>query len=210
VCTPPSERPEPESIPDLIRTARAGCQQALGRLSEHARPYLNLLAEHHWPGRLRRHLDPADLVQETFGDICRGFHTFRGNTEPEWIEWLRQVLRHNMVSARRRLLAQKRRADRTVSLDGMPPGEVIAREWLLSLSTPGTRAVKAEAIARLADALDQLTPEQYRVVLLRYYEGWTYREIGEALGSSEDAIRQFWYRILLKLRELLGGTDESP
>lgn len=206
----PSEDLESASIPELIQVARAGCSRSLGRLCEFARPYLNLLAEHNWSAGLRRHLDPADLVQETFEDACKCFQSFRGKSEPEWIEWLRQALRNNMISARRRLLALRRRADRTVSLDAMPPGEQIAREWLLSLSTPGARAVKAERVAQLAGALNQLSPEQVRVVWLRNYDGLTYGEIGEALGRSEDAIRQFWYRILVKLRELLGGTDESP
>ncbi len=208
--TTPYDGPEPKSVPELIQAARAGSSQALGSLCEHASPYLHLLAEHNWPARFRRYQDPADLVSETFAEVCRVFPSFRGNSEPEWVEWLRQALRHKLVSVRRRLLAQKRQADRAISLDHMPPGEEIAREWLLNLSTPGTRAVRAEMIAQLADALNRLSPEQYQVVWLRYYEGCTYAEIGEALGRSEEAVRKFWCRILDKLRKFLGGTDAPP
>src|SRR5262245_64505245 len=82
----------------LIRLARAGDADARGRLLEAYRPYLTLLVEVQIGRRLAGKADPADVVQETFLDACRGFDAFRGHTPGELVGWLRQVLAHNLAN----------------------------------------------------------------------------------------------------------------
>lgn len=58
---------------------------------EQYRFYLKILAR----VRLRaapRHLDAADIVQETLGKAHERRMQFRGETEAEWLAWMRTIL----------------------------------------------------------------------------------------------------------------------
>ena len=70
-------RPAPE---ELLTAARGGDSQALGQLLEAYRAYLLLLGRVQLEGRLRRKVDPADVVQETLLEAFRDFAQFQGHT----------------------------------------------------------------------------------------------------------------------------------
>jgi RNA polymerase sigma factor (sigma-70 family) len=57
--------------------------------------------------------------------------------------------------------------------------------------------------ARLDNALSQLTEKDRSAVLLRYFEAKTLREVGEALGCTEEAARKRLDRAVEKLRGYL-------
>jgi DNA-directed RNA polymerase specialized sigma24 family protein len=46
-------------------------------------------------------------------------------------------------------------------------------------------------------------------VVLRYYEGLSYAEIGAALGCAEATARSHVHRALASLKNRLGGEEES-
>src|SRR5579871_6462581 len=98
---------QPDPVP-LLRLARAGEAQALGRLMECYRNYLGLLARLQIGRRLQGKVDPSDLVQETFLDACRAFDQFRGTTEAELLGWLRRCLATNLASLARRYSGSQR------------------------------------------------------------------------------------------------------
>ncbi len=56
---------------------------------------------------------------------------------------------------------------------------------------------------RLRQVLFQLTPEQRQVIVLRYLEGWSHKEIAEALGKPVSAVKALQRRALAALRRLL-------
>lgn len=58
-------------------------------------------------------------------------------------------------------------------------------------------------LTRLDAAIDRLSYTDRRLVLLRFYEGCRYKEIGEHLGKSEDACQKQVTRILAKLGTFL-------
>ena len=60
--------------------------------------------------------------------------------------------------------------------------------------------------ARLFRLVDQLPADQRRVVVMRFAEQKTIREIAEALGRSEGAVKQLQFRGLQSLRVRLGET----
>ncbi|HMF11160.1 MAG TPA: sigma factor, partial [Gemmataceae bacterium] len=84
-----ASRPEPSA---LLRFARAGDDEALGLLLEMYRPYLSLLARVQLGRRLRGKAGASDVVQDAFLGAHRDFVQFRGETEHEFLAWLRQVL----------------------------------------------------------------------------------------------------------------------
>jgi RNA polymerase sigma-70 factor (ECF subfamily) len=72
----------------LISRARAGDEHALGRVLEHYRKYLRLVARSRIGLAMRIKVDPSDLVQETFLKAHRDFAGFRGHGEDELVAWL--------------------------------------------------------------------------------------------------------------------------
>ncbi len=57
--------------------------------------------------------------------------------------------------------------------------------------------------ARIREALFQLTPEQRQVIVLRYLEGWSHREIAETMNKPVSAVKALQRRALAALRRLL-------
>src|SRR5262245_65391454 len=76
----------------MIVQAKAGSPTALGPLLELYRSYLHVLARVEIGRRLQGKLDASDLVQETFTEAHRNFALFRGQAEPQLLQWLRQIL----------------------------------------------------------------------------------------------------------------------
>ena len=59
----------------------------------------------------------------------------------------------------------------------------------------------------LEEALSRLPSDQRSVVLLRDYEGYNYREIGEITGLSEPQVKVYIYRARIALKKYIGSMD---
>jgi RNA polymerase sigma-70 factor (ECF subfamily) len=58
----------------------------------------------------------------------------------------------------------------------------------------------------LAQIVESLLPDQKHVIVRRFIDQKSIREIAQELGRSEGAIKQLQLRALENLRERLGGT----
>lgn len=67
--------------------------------------------------------------------------------------------------------------------------------------------VEAEQKARLYRFVNQLPPDQRRVVTMRFAEEKSIREIAENLGRSEGAVKQLQFRALQALRQRMEGAN---
>src|SRR5262245_12661307 len=102
----------------LVERARAGDKEAFADLLGLYRNYLLLLARVHLDANLRAKVDPSDLVQETCLMVARDFTEFRGETEAEFIAWLRQILANTGAGVVRRFKgAQSRDVDREMRFE---------------------------------------------------------------------------------------------
>ncbi len=59
----------------------------------------------------------------------------------------------------------------------------------------------------LNEALERLPKLQKEVILLRDYEGYAYKEIGEILSLSEEQVKVYIFRARVKLKEYIGSID---
>jgi RNA polymerase sigma factor (sigma-70 family) len=73
------------------------------------------------------------------------------------------------------------------------------------LSELDGREVWQDAMPLLDDAIDALNPAEREVVLLRFFEGKSFREIGTALGKTDDAAQKQVDRALQKISAYLKG-----
>jgi RNA polymerase sigma-70 factor (ECF subfamily) len=193
----------------LLERARSGDREACGQLLELVRPYLTLLASIQIGQRLQGKADPADVVQETYLEALRDFHTFQGETPAELLAWLRQVLVHNLSNLLRRYYgtqARDVRLEQQLSAALDESSSALQGALAAAQSSPSEQAARAEQTIAVADTLSRL-PEDYRAVLvLRHLEGLSFPEISQRLGRSVDSVEKLWVRGLARLRQSLGAS----
>jgi RNA polymerase sigma-70 factor (ECF subfamily) len=200
------------STTQLVVASKQGNNEALGRLLEQYRGFLLMLAHRYLSDRLRRRVDPADVVQLTFLEAKRDLATFRGETPSEFAGWLRGMLKHNVATAiTRHITAQKRSVKREVDPQPRGTGQDSVSVWIQQLpgssSTPSGVAIREESVLALLEALHQLPETQAEAIRLRYMEGLPLVEIVERMGKSETAVAGLLKRGLQKLRTLLNPGD---
>jgi len=131
--------------------------------------------------------EAEDLTAEVFHQALANLSRFEWRGAP-FSAWLLQIAR-NAVADRWQRLARER---------GEPvpgPGE------------PGNPA-EADGRAVLADLVARLPRDQQRVVLARFVEQRSIREIAGALGRTEGAVKQLQLRALRSLRAGMRDAHE--
>jgi len=168
-----------DTFSDHIRRARAGDREALNdlllevqqQISRHARTKL---------GGLRARVRVSDLLQSTYLDVVRDIGEFRGASPGAFAAWVDGILEHNIRDKRRFFAAKKRAVERE--------DHQSASQLVDSVPNPLEEVASEEELGLVHEALE-LLPEHYRDVLRRRFEGQRFREIGEAIGSTESTTR---------------------
>jgi len=128
-----------------------------------------------------------DIAQTVFTDLARQAKTL----SPEvmvggWLHRRTCYAAANVMRSERRRLIREREAVEMNSLNSDNSEEALA--W---------------AAPVLDEAINQLTAEDRNAIVLRFFERWNLRAIGEALGTTEAAAQKRVERALEKLRGLL-------
>ncbi len=202
------------STTELLVASKAGDNEALGHLLEQYRGYLLMLAHRYLSARLRRRVDPADIVQLTYLEAKRDLPAFRGDSPAEFAGWLRGMLKNNVATAvTRHITTKKRSLKREVNTAPASPNQDSGVGWIQQLpgstTSPSGVAIRAEAVVALMDALHDLPESQAEAIRLRYMEGLPLAEIVERMGKSDTAVAGLLKRGLQKLRTIM-NTDDCP
>jgi RNA polymerase sigma factor (sigma-70 family) len=128
-----------------------------------------------------------DCAQEAFAKAFRAWSTWRGNVPAE--AWVHRIAVNTAISHRRR--EQIRELPSLLRRLGAPQPE----------RDPASRVHERTIISELR----RLKPKQSAALVLRYYFGYTNREIAASLGVSERTVGQRIADALLLLR---GRMDE--
>jgi RNA polymerase sigma-70 factor (ECF subfamily) len=185
--------------------ARGGSEATVWDLLTLCREYLLRVAAERLDPTLRAKANPSDLVHEAFLEAYRDFATFRGQSEAEWLGWLRRLLIHNIANFERQYFGTTmRQAQREVSL---------AADGANSVAAPGpspSSVLIAGERERAVEEHLQALPEDYRQVILWHHrDGLAFDEIGRRLGRSADAARRVWSRAIDRLQEVLCDPDRT-
>ena len=198
----------------LVIASKGGDNEALGKLLEQYRGYLLMLAHRYLSDRLRRRIDPADIVQLTYLEAKRDLPAFRGSSPAEFAGWLRGMLKNNVATAvTRHVTTQKRSIRREVDASPAPGQGSHAGGWIQIL--PGSKTshsgveIRSEAVVAMMGALHELPETQAEAIRLRYMEGLPLSEIVERMGKSDTAVAGLLKRGLQKLRVIMKSED-SP
>ena len=192
------------TVEGLIQRAKGGSEVALGDLLERYRPFLRLIANRSISAALARRQDASDVVQQTQLEAVRGFTKFRGDTEPEFSAWIKQILRHNVYNVVRDNNADMRKLKREQPLYIADDSASFC--WhhpAASDTSPSGNMIRGEAVLELARVLETLPPDQATAVRLRHLEDWALAEIAKHLDRSEVAAAGLVRRGIATLRDRL-------
>jgi RNA polymerase sigma factor (sigma-70 family) len=129
-----------------------------------------------------------DCAQEAFTRAYRAWPTWSGTVPAE--AWLHRIAVNTAISYRRR--EQIRSLPSLIKRFGVAP--------------PAPDPTQSAESGTLLPELRRLPPKQAAAVVLRYYHGYTNREVAAALGVSERTVGQRISDALVKLRSRLGET----
>lgn len=196
----------PSDIAALLAAAKAGSDVARGELFEHHRSYLELLARVELGRKLKTKVDASDLVQETFLEAHRSFEGFRGETEAEFVAWLRTILGRRVAHLVRRYLHNQGRdvrREQMLDLELAHSSRALERGLDAVQPSPSQGASQREQGVLLANALAKLPEDYHDVVVLRHFEELTFLEVSARMGRSVDSVQKLWVRALGRLRQEL-------
>lgn len=199
-------------IPELLTRVRDGDDAARDELFTQCRSYVGIVARAQVEGRLRRKIDASDLIQQTMLEAHRGLKNFRGQTEAEWLGWLKRILANNATDFVRKYHGtEKRGGKREVPIHAASPG--LTAEYIRDPADPGESpsqcVLRMERELAVAAAVEQL-PEDYReVILLRNLQKLSFNDVADRMGRSRPAAQMLWLRALRQLEGVLGQGEVS-
>ena len=140
--------------------------------------------------------DAEDIAQESFLRAYRQIHTLDGRAT--FRTWLYRIVANCSLD----LLRRNQRRPQALNLAG---GEEIDPLNTLAAPdpTPERAAMSSQVRARLAEALDHLSPAERSAFVLRHFEGLCIEDVSHALGCQPGAARHSVFRAVQKLRRAL-------
>jgi RNA polymerase sigma-70 factor (ECF subfamily) len=189
-------------VKDLLKRARGGDLPARDLLFTKCRNYVAVVARAQVESWLQAKVDSSDLVQQTLLEAHRGFAEFRGESEAEWLAWLRRILCHNANDFVRQYRgAAKRHAGREVPLQA-PAGDstyAYVREPQDSGESPSELIARHEQELQMAELIASLSADYQEVILLRNLQRLPFDEVARRMDRSRPAVQMLWMRALRAL-----------
>ena len=148
--------------------------------------------------------DARDLTREVFYKAYRSLDRFKGSSR--FSSWVCRIAINRSIDYLRR-----KKNVRFESLDepiGTDDGEV-ERDIPDRAATPEGLVEQRELSAKIAEAIERLSPKLRAVTVLREYQGLSIEEISETLRVSEGTVKSRIFRARERLRELLASYVEG-
>ena len=142
------------------------------------------------------HHDAEDATERTFLSALAALDGFRdeGSTFRAWLF----RIAHNAIANSHRSRRRRRTEPITDAHEQPAPG-----------ADPATLVARADQQREVRAALSRIPPERRQVILLRFVDGLSAREIGAVLDRSEGASRVLLHRALRDLAAELERADLS-
>jgi RNA polymerase sigma-70 factor (ECF subfamily) len=195
---------------ELIQQAAAGDAQALNQLFSLYRDRLRWMVRLRLNRRLQGRIDPSDILQDAYLEICKGLPEYLREPKLPFFLWLRHVTGQKLIAAHRHHLgAQMRDAAQEVSLyrGALPETNSVslAAQLLGRMSTASRAAVRAEDQLQVQAALNSMDPLDREVLALRHFEMLSNEETAQVLDIKKSAASNRYIRALKRLKDILAG-----
>lgn len=158
-----------------------------------------------WAGKI----DPEDLLQEAYIDICAAIGDFTCAGEDAFYRWAARIIDHRFIDQVRHW----RRRKRDTARETRPAGTTGAGLQTLlercgpQLGSPSVALRRADAVAAIMSGLACLPPDYRQVIQRLYLRQEPLAAVAADLGRSEDATRRLAGRALERLGAHLGRAS---
>ena len=184
-------------IDSLIRAAQNGDHGAFEQLVRTYDQSVLRLAMN----LLRSPEDARDVYQEAFLRVFRNLHAFRFDCS--FHTWLYRIVTNICLDHLRKRKVRKEDSAVVETAEG-PVDRMDSFEEEAARANPERSMWNRQLRSRIEGALHALTPRERMVFELRHYQGLRLRNIGEMLGTTEDAAKNCLFRATQKMRSELG------
>jgi RNA polymerase sigma-70 factor (ECF subfamily) len=141
-----------------------------------------------------------DLTGTVFAAAVEALPGFRAEAD-KLGGWLFRIARHDLYDYRRRVARV-----RTENLDDVLDEAALVED----APDEGDLAIERLEGSRVMAALEQLSPDQREVLLLRLAAGLTAPEVAATLGKTTGAVKSLQHRGMANLARALGPIDHQP
>jgi RNA polymerase sigma-70 factor (ECF subfamily) len=181
----------------LIRAVQRGDQDAFEQLVRAYDQSVLRLAVN----LLRSQEDARDVFQEAFLRVFRSIDSFRFDCS--FHTWLYRIVTNICLDYLRKRKVRKEEPAVVDTPEG-PLDRMNDFEEEAAHADPERNMRNLQLGQRIEGALGGLTPRERMVFELRHYQGLRLRNIGEILGTSEEAAKNCLFRATQKMRAVLG------
>jgi len=186
----------------LVAEAQAGSRAAFEELvRRYDRDVLRLALN-----LMKRPEDARDVYQEAFLKVYRNLHRFR--FECSFYTWLYRIVTNVCLDHLRRRQARPEDQAPEIHPNRMEEGPRdffdYQKEHRPTLD-PERSLMGKEIQSRIARAMERLSPRERVVFEMKHYQGLKLRAIGDALGTTEETVKNSLFRATRKLRSELEG-----
>ncbi len=174
----------------LVALFRAGNDEAFGVIHDRFQTRLLAYVRRMLPPGVRNNAE--DVLQDVF---LRAYSALRADDRPIAVKaWLYRVAHNRCIDELRR--------------PGPQPTEIVEQEGDPRLD-PALAAERRERLRRLVTDLGRLPEQQRSALLMRELEGFSYKELGDALDVSQPAVKSLLVRARMGLAEAAQARDTA-
>jgi RNA polymerase sigma-70 factor (ECF subfamily) len=202
---------DPEIL-NLVQVAAAGDATAWDRLLADHRQRLRRVIAARLDPRVSGRLDASDVLQEAYLSAGKQLERYAANPRVPFFIWLRGIAFDRIMDLHDRHVRAERR---TVSREAAPPALsdesaiMLGQQFMTKQHSPGAQLVRQEVSARVHWALAQLVEAERELLIQRYLEQLSVREIASLQRLSESAVKMRCLRSIDRLRQLLESYREG-
>src|SRR5689334_16924676 len=153
---------------------------------------------------MKRPEDARDVYQEAFLKVYRNLHRFR--FECSFYTWLYRIVTNVCLDHLRRRQARPEDQAPEIHPNRMEEGPRdffdYQKEHRPTLD-PERTLIGKEIQSRISRAMERLSPRERVVFEMKHYQGLKLRAIGDALGTTEETVKNSLFRATRKLRNEL-------
>lgn len=178
--------PAQKEIKKLVKKAKSGDSEAFGLIYDH---YLDRIYRFIFL-KVSNKEEAEDLSQQVFMKAWEAMVRFEDEGLP-FASWLYRIARNLVIDFYRTRKS-------VVSLE-----ENILDELMSDQEDIEESVIRSQSQERIMEALKQLSDEQKDVIILRFVDDLSYREIARITQKNQAALRILHHRALKKLKIIL-------
>lgn len=137
--------------------------------------------------------EAEDLTGRVFFRAIKHIKSYKKTSVP-FSAWLYRIA-HNLVANWYRDNSKKHE----IPIDG--------KEFALNTPEfPESDLIKKQALENLIQAMRKLSNDRQQLIILKFVEDLSNKDIGKVMGRSEGAIKSLYHRTLIEMKELIDNN----